>query len=153
MPALAITPNPRKSILVADDNQVVLATLSRALRADGYEVATASSGSETVKFVQESRPDLVLLDLDFPPDSRNPSCPLEDGFAILSWLRTMGGAAKTPIIVISGTDPVEHHNRAEAAGVRAFFQKPLDHGRLLEFIHKTFDNPHHSISSHGKLAA
>ena len=56
-----------KKILVTDDNQVVLSTLSLALSADGYEVATAASGAETVSRVHESPPDLILLDLAFPP--------------------------------------------------------------------------------------
>ena len=51
MASAAIIPRSRKKILVTDDNQVVLTTLSLALKADGYEVATALNGAETVRRV------------------------------------------------------------------------------------------------------
>jgi CheY-like chemotaxis protein len=127
-------PRPGKKILVTDDNPVVLSTLSQALSADGYEVATAMSGAETVSRVNESTPDLILLDLTFPPNSENFQSTLEDGFTLMSWLRGMGGAAKTPIIVISGMEPEKYQSRAQAAGVVASFQKPVDKGRLLEVV-------------------
>jgi CheY-like chemotaxis protein len=139
MASLTTMPSSRKKILVADDDPLLLATLSRALLAEGYEVATAASGSETISRVQESKPDLVLLDLDFPPDTRNVSSTLEDGFTIISWLRGLGGAAKTPIIIISGTEPLEYLERAQAAGVVMTFHKPVDHDRLLEVIRMTLD--------------
>ena len=123
--------------MVTDDDEIILTTLSLALNANGYEVATAASGSETISRVLESRPDLILLDLAFPPDSRNVACTLENGFTVISWLRELGGAANTPIIIISSTDPVEYLQRAQAARVVAAFQKPVDHDQLLEVIRKT----------------
>jgi len=131
--------SPRRKILVADDNEIILATLSMALRAEGYEVATAASGSETISRMQASRPDLILLDLAFPPDSRNVTCTLENGFGIIAWLRALGGALNTPIIIISATEPEEYLHLAQAAGVMTVFQKPVDHDRLLEFIRTTLD--------------
>src|SRR5271155_5217926 len=121
---------PGKKILVTDDNQIILSTLSLALSADGYEVATAASGAETVSRVQESAPDLILLDLTFPPNPENFCSTLEDGFTLMAWLRGMGGAGKTPIIIISGTEPENYQARAQAAGVVASFQKPVDKNRL-----------------------
>jgi FixJ family two-component response regulator len=58
----------------------------------------------------------------------------------MSWLRGMGGAAKTPIIIISGTEPMQYQNRAQAAGVVASFQKPVDKDRLLEVIRTTLQS-------------
>jgi chemosensory pili system protein ChpA (sensor histidine kinase/response regulator) len=137
----------KKKILVTDDNEVILKTLTLALQADGYEVATASSGSDTITRTQEFRPDLILLDLDFPPDLRDIGSNMEDGFTIMSWLRQFGGAAKTPFIIISGTDPKKYQERAEADGVVAFFQKPVDKARLLKVIRQTLED-HHPAPGH-----
>jgi two-component system KDP operon response regulator KdpE len=125
--------------LVTDDNPVVLRSLSLALMSGGYEVATAASGAETIRRVNESPPDLILLDLMFPPDSENFQSTMEDGFAIMSWLRGMSRAARTPIIIISSTDPEEYQHRARTAGIAATLQKPVDKEELLEVIHSTLD--------------
>ena len=136
-PDLTDLSGSRKMILVADDDQIVLTTLSLVLKTEGYEVGTAASGSEAIQRVQEARPDLILLDLAFPPDARNVTCTMEDGFTLIAWLRAMGGAANTPIIIISATEPEEYLSRAQAAGVVTAFQKPVDHDRLLEVIRNT----------------
>ena len=137
MASLATISKGRK-ILVTDDNPVVLRALSQTLMSDGYEVATAASGGETILRVNEFPPDLILLDMMFPPDSENFQSTLEDGFIIISWLRGMSRAAQTPIIVISGADPAEYRDRALAKGVVATFQKPVDKNELLAVIHSTF---------------
>jgi len=110
------------------------------LQEAGYEVATAVSGSETVSRVNEFEPDLILLDLKFPPCPENHQSTLEDGFLIIAWLRGMSRAAKTPIIVISGANPEEYRDHALASGVVATFKKPFDTTRLLEVIRSTLDN-------------
>src|SRR5277367_1258195 len=139
MASATTMPCSRKKILVTDDNQVVLAALSLALRSGGYEVATAASGAEAVSRVQESAPDLILLDLTFPPNPENFCSTLEDGFTLMAWLRGMGGAGKTPIIIISGIEPENYQARAQAAGVVASFRKPVDKNRLLEVVRTTLD--------------
>jgi CheY-like chemotaxis protein len=126
-----------KKILVTDDNQVILKSLSRTLQSHGYQVFTASGGSETIGTVSHERPDLILLDLNFPPDGENFVMPLQDGFQIMEWLYQMSDARNTPVIIISASDPEEYKARAAAAGVVASFQKPLDKNRLLEVIQAT----------------
>jgi len=127
-------------ILAIDDEPAVLTFLAMTLQGAGYEVATAVSGSETVSRVNEFEPDLILLDLKFPPCPENHQSTLEDGFLIIAWLRGMSRAAKTPIIIISAADPKEFQDRALASGVVAIFQKPLETTQLLGVIRTTLDN-------------
>lgn len=124
---------------MTDDDPLILESLSAVLQEHGYEVTTAVSGAETISRVNECQPDLILLDMKFPPCSENFQSTLEDGFLIISWLRGMSRAAKTPIIVISGTDPEEYRERALARGVVATLQKPVEINRLLEVIRATLD--------------
>ena len=129
--------NPRaKKILVTDDNRILLKVLSHTLQSHGYQVLTATNGSETISAVNHERPDLILLDLNFPPDLENVVMPLQDGFQILEWLWQMSDARGTPVIIISADDPEKYKHRA-AAGVVASFQKPLDKNRLLKTIQTT----------------
>src|SRR5438128_6040302 len=120
----------RKRILVIDDSVVLLKALSIKLRTHGYEVLTAVDSAGAVSAVRRQRPDLVLLDIDFPPDSW-------DGFAMLNWLRRMDEAKDIPVMVITGGELTKYKDRCHAAGVSDFFLKPIDHEELLTAIDRT----------------
>ena len=123
-----------KKILVADDNKVFLKAMNIMLAAKGYHVLEAESGADTIGILRRERPDLILLDLDFPPDSANIGGPLRDGFLIIDWARRMCDAEKIPVIIISSTDPEKYKDRAKAAGIMTFFMKPVDKEKLLESV-------------------
>ena len=124
-----------KKILVADDNKVFLKAMNIMLAAKGYRVLEAESGADTIGILRRERPDLILLDLDFPPDAANIGGPLRDGFLIIDWARRMCDAEKIPVIIISSSDPDKYKNRAQAAGIMTFFKNPVDKQQLLEAIH------------------
>ena len=123
-----------KKILIVDDSVVILRTLSAKLRANGYEVFTAVDGSEAVSTVRRERPELILLDINFPPDVAHGGGVPWDGFLIMSWLRRMDEALNTPIIIITGSDQDSCRDRCTAAGVAGFFKKPLNSEELLRAI-------------------
>lgn len=124
-----------KTILVVDDNKVVLKAMYFTLTSKGYRVLMAESGAETITLLRKEKPDLILLDLDFPPDAANVGGNLRDGFLIIDWARRMCDAEKIPVIIISSTDPAKYKERAEAAGILTFFHKPVDKEKLLEAVH------------------
>ena len=126
-----------KKILVVDDDQIILKTLSIALISNGYQVFTAADGPGAVSVVTRERPDLILLDLLFPPDAANVGGALQDGFFIIEWLRRMGEAGDIPIIIISGDKSVKNRKNALATGAVKFFPKPIDRIALLAAIRAT----------------
>ncbi len=126
-----------KKILVVDDNPVVLKVLNLKLKSSGYEVLSATDGSEAVRLARHEKPDLILLDISFPPDVAHGGGVGWDGFLIMDWLHRIEEAARIPVIVITGGDPVQYKSKALSAGAVAFFQKPVDHDELLEVIRKT----------------
>jgi CheY-like chemotaxis protein len=130
--------NPRaKKILVVDDNQVILKTVLQKLTGGGYQVTTAVGGPEALSAVRKEKPDLILLDLAFPPDAVNVGGPMQDGFFIIQWLRRAPETENIPIIMISATDPELFKDRALSAGVVASFHKPIDTDKLLAAIQTT----------------
>lgn len=131
-------PANAKKILVVDDNKIILRAMSMALTSKGYRVLTADSGAETLLVLDKEKPDLILLDLGFPPDSSHMTSPFRDGFLILDWARRMYDAEKIPVFVISGSDPTEYKERAQTFGVMTFFQKPLDNQKLIAAIEALF---------------
>jgi CheY-like chemotaxis protein len=127
------TPNAKK-ILVVDDDEVILRTLSITLSSNGYYAYLASDGPEAVRVVTREKPDLIVLDIVFPVDAANVGGALQDGFFIIQWLRRMGEAQNIPIIVISGDNTTKDKQRALDAGAVGFFTKPIDHVALLATI-------------------
>jgi len=126
-----------KKILVVDDDQIILKTLSIVLSSNGYQVFTATDGPGAASIVARERPDLILLDLLFPPDAANVGGALQDGFFIIEWLRRMGEAADIPIIIISGDKSAKDKKNALATGAVGFFPKPIDRVALLATIRAT----------------
>jgi DNA-binding response OmpR family regulator len=125
-----------KRILIVDDNEVILKTLSFKLKARDYDVTTASDGSEAVASVRRQKPDLILLDISFPPEVSGVPW---DGFRIIQWLRRTEDAVNIPIIIITSGEAEKYKARALAAGAMAYFQKPINHDELLALIHETVD--------------
>jgi len=124
-----------KKIFVIDDDQVVLKAMHLMLTAKGYHVETAETGADAISLLRKNKPDLVLLDLDFPPDIGNIGGGLRDGFLIIDWARRMCDAEKIPVIIVSSLDPEKYKERAQAAKIPAFFRKPVEREVLLRAIH------------------
>lgn len=129
----------KQKILVADDNPVVVKTLEMKLVQAGYAVLIAREGGEAVSLVRKEKPDLIVLDISFPPDVGHGGGVVWDGFVIMQWLRRLDESKVTPIIVITGMSPETHHDKAMALGAAAFFTKPVNHEKLLESIHQTLE--------------
>jgi CheY-like chemotaxis protein len=126
----------RKKLLLVDDDPVILKSLTIKLNAKGYDVVTATDGSAAVSAVRTQKPDLILLDLSFPPDVAHGGGVPWDGFIIMQWLKRMEEAANIPIIVITGGDPAKYQERAKQIGASGFFHKPIDHDGLFDVISK-----------------
>src|SRR5277367_6423297 len=90
-------------ILVVDDNEIVLKTISLKLQGAGYHVSTALDGSQAVTLARTENPDLILLDISFPPDVDGVPW---DGFRIMEWFHRLDTAKKIPIIIITGNEDV-----------------------------------------------
>jgi two-component system KDP operon response regulator KdpE len=115
----------KPKILVVDDDPDLVRALRLRLRANNYEVATASDGYSAVASAQKERPALIVLDLGLP---------VGDGFVVLERLQNIDSLASVPVIVLSARDPQSNERRALDAGAAAFFQKPADNEELMNAI-------------------
>jgi CheY-like chemotaxis protein len=126
-----------KKILIVDDSRIILKTVSDKLRPYGYRALTAADGGEAISTVRRERPDLILLDINFPPDVAHGGGVSWDGFLIMDWLRRMDEGKDIPVIMLTSSDPAKYKDRSLAAGAVAFFHKPFDHDELLRVIGQT----------------
>jgi DNA-binding response OmpR family regulator len=115
----------RPKILLVDDDPDLLRALRVRLRANNYEVATASDGYTAIASAQNDRPDLIILDLGLPAG---------DGFAVLGRLQNIDPLSSVPVIMLTARDPDSSKEQALKAGATAFLQKPADNDELLNAI-------------------
>jgi DNA-binding response OmpR family regulator len=116
---------PKPKILVIDDDPDLVRAMRLRLRANNFDVSTASDGYTAIASAQKERPSLIILDLGLP---------VGDGFVVLDRLQSSDALAGIPVIVLSARDPQTNEERALKAGAAAFFQKPADNDELMNVI-------------------
>ena len=115
----------KPKILVVDDDPDLVRAMRLRLRANNFEVTTATDGYSAIASAQKDRPALIILDLGLP---------VGDGFVVLDRLQNIDALAGVPVIVLSARDPQSNEERALKAGATAFFQKPADNDELMNAI-------------------
>ena len=125
-----------KKILLVDDDPVFVQATSTRLRGEGFEVLTADDGAGAVSALRQGKPDLILLDILFPPDVAHGGGVGWDGFLLMEWLRRMGGLTDTRFILMTGADPAQYAERARKAGAAGLFPKSVEPGDLIRVIHQ-----------------
>jgi CheY-like chemotaxis protein len=121
---------PKGRIMIVDDDPVVRKALGLKLGEAGYELLFAADGAEAVTVARNERPNVILLDINFPAE---PGIGW-DGFKLLRWLHRSPEGARTPVIIITGDDSPEYRERAIEAGAVGFFLKPVDNSALISAI-------------------
>lgn len=123
-PAQVAVPRIR-NVLVVDDNVDAADTLGELLRAWGYEVTVAHDGPAALAALQDTLPDIALLDIGMPA---------MDGYELAAHLRFQPGCAELPIVAITGSGGPEDVRRSRAKGFAAHLVKPVSAASLLTLL-------------------
>jgi CheY-like chemotaxis protein len=123
-----------KRVLIVDDDPVFLKATAMKLQTAGFQVRTATEGSEAIAALGEAPADAILMDISFEPDVCNGGMGSWDGFQIMTWLRGNPAAKGARFIMVSNSDSASDRQRAQQLGAVAYFQKPLAHDRLLAVV-------------------
>jgi DNA-binding NtrC family response regulator len=107
-------------ILIVDDDQTTLASLSRAFRLAGHDAVVCDNATRAISLIRNERFDLVFSDVVMPA---------KDGLSMLADLREIG--VTTPVIMISGQATVDMAVRATRLGAIDFLEKPISTEKLL----------------------
>ena len=108
-------------VLVADDDSGFRLTTSEALRGSGFYVIEAASGESALSALQETLPDLVLLDALMPGI---------DGFDVCRKIRQRRETRNIPVMILTGLGDMESVNRAFESGATDFVVKPINYAVL-----------------------
>ncbi|WP_129667666.1 response regulator transcription factor [Phytoactinopolyspora endophytica] len=107
-------------VLVVDDEPVLLESLARSLRFEGYQVTTARDGVEGLRKLPQVRPDALVLDVMMPQLS---------GLEVCRRLRDQGD--RTPVLMLTARDAVRDRVRGLDVGADDYLVKPFAHEELL----------------------
>lgn len=128
-----MTEEPKRRILIIEDETFLASALGDVLRGKGYEVRIALDGEQGLAFVQE-KPDLVLLDLMLPK---------VPGFEILEKIRGNPLTRDIPVFLLTNLESPSDQDRALKLNAQAYYVKAnIDLPVLEEKIREYFRNPH-----------
>jgi two-component system alkaline phosphatase synthesis response regulator PhoP len=107
---------PRPVVLIAEDDEDILAMVVFDLEDEGYEVLTARDGDAAVALALERRPDLVLLDVAMPG---------LDGYEVTRRLRAEESTCGTPVVLLTARTQVRDVILGFEAGANDYVTKPF----------------------------
>lgn len=107
-------------VLIAEDDDAVRRSVERALKFEGYEVATSADGQEALIAIAKDPPDAIVLDIMMP---------LVDGLAVCRRMRAAGDA--TPILMLTARHELADRVAGLDAGADDYLVKPFALEELL----------------------
>ena len=137
---------PQPRVLVADDQQDVVAALRMLLRSAGLEVDPATSVHEVRTLLDTQSYDLVLIDLNYARDTTSG----REGLDLLKEIHERDRLL--PVIVMTGWGSIDTAVEAMRRGARTFVHKPWDNHTLTETVCREIEEGH-ALRQSDKLAA
>ncbi|MBE9067585.1 response regulator [Leptolyngbya cf. ectocarpi LEGE 11479] len=114
-------------ILLAEDNDANILTLSSYLRAKGYRIQVAKDGQATIELAQAELPNLILMDIHMPG---------MDGLMAIQHIRQLPVLSEVPIIALTALAMAGDRERCLEAGANLYLSKPVKLKQLILSIQK-----------------
>jgi CheY-like chemotaxis protein len=112
-------------LLFVDDDPYTLETLAKAVNVLGHQALLASTGRDAYRLASEQLPDLIFTDM-YLSDT--------DGLSLINLLQTQESLANIPMFILSASPAEDAAGRSQAAGARAYLNKPIRLQTLLDLI-------------------
>ncbi len=106
--------NDKKTILVVEDETLMVNALKKKLEAEDFNVLVAKDGSEGLNIALEKHPDLVLLDVILP---------VMDGMTALKNLRADSWGKDVPVIILTNLSRAATIEESKKKGVNTYLVK------------------------------
>jgi len=112
-------------VLIVDDSRTFVHSARRLLEGHGYRTVSAADGLEALEVAQDTRPDLVLMDIVMPR---------MNGFEATRKLTRAPGTRDIPIVLVSATELESDKYWAMRQGARGYLAKPIRKRALLAAV-------------------
>jgi CheY-like chemotaxis protein len=117
----------RKKVLVIEDNPLNMKLVRVLLGAADFEVLQATDAEKGIALARESRPDLILMDVQLPG---------MDGLSATRVIRADSGLGEIPIVAITSFAMAGDDEKARQAGCTGYVTKPINTRTFLDEITK-----------------
>jgi CheY-like chemotaxis protein len=114
-----------KTILICDDDAVILRLLQVNLELEGFSVLLGHNGEEAVRIAQAEQPDLIILDIMMPR---------MDGYEACERLKSLDETRDIPVVFLSAKAQQSDIERGKAFGVADYLTKPFDPNDLIDVL-------------------
>jgi DNA-binding response OmpR family regulator len=125
MPESRESPGSPGSLLIAEDDPLLLPLLLATFRTSGWLLLTAKTGTMALELARAERPDLVLLDVGLPE---------MDGYQVCRALKGDPKTAPMPVVMLTARAGPADQQQAVDAGADAYLTKPFSPSELLSVI-------------------
>ena len=121
----AAVAKPKAAILVVEDNEANMETMTSYLQSRGYRLLGASNGQQAIDMAQIHTPDVILMDIQMPD---------LDGFEAIERIRQIPECAAIPIVALTALAMPGDRQKCLDAGADRYVTKPVKLGQLVSTI-------------------
>lgn len=114
-----------RSILVVDDNASDRSRLENLLTSNGYQVSTATNGSDAVTSAKRDNPDAIFMDVNMPD---------MDGFAATRSLQKERATRDIPVVLVTVKDQRADKAWGQMLGAVDYVTKPYTDNQILSVV-------------------
>lgn len=115
-----------KTLLIIEDDETMRSALKRIFEMDGFVVRMAADGTELSTVLEDTSPDLILLDIGLP---------WLNGFELAQLLKEHKELRKIPLVFVSGKTSEEDIKKAFEIGADDFVKKPFEIEKIKKTVH------------------
>jgi CheY-like chemotaxis protein len=122
---------PGQTVLIVEDDPVLLQLYSSMMESGGYQPLIAADARTAINLLKETTPHLIIQDLMLPD---------LNGEQLVHCIRQMPAGRDIPVIILSGSQARLEHARRSNEKFVAFLVKPVDTAVLLATVRKFLQN-------------
>jgi len=115
------------TILYVEDNIDNRTLVRRILLSEDYELIEATNAAECLKVLENTKPDLILMDINMPD---------MDGYTLTAKIKTTPGFERIPILALTANVMRGDKEKTLEAGCDGYIQKPLDIDQLVKEVER-----------------
>lgn len=114
-----------KTVLIVEDNELNMKLFHDLLEAHGIRTVETRDGMQVLSLARETKPDLILMDIQLPEVS---------GLEVTKWLKEDAELKEIPVIAVTAFAMKGDEQKIREGGCEDYISKPISVSRFLEVI-------------------
>ncbi len=116
-----------KTILLVDDNDLIIKMLKNKLEVKGFSIISADNGKLSIKLAIEEQPDLIILDVEMPGINGYETCDI---------IKSLTITEDIPVVIFTSKDTGDDFDEAIEKHADGYMVKPVSDEHLYKVIEK-----------------